>query len=517
MLAALGCGDASPAANGTAGGQGEGVLLYGCGADATTLDPADAEDGESIKAIVNLFDTLVGYPMDSAQLEPSLATHWSRSDDHLRWTFQIRQGVRFHDGTPLDAEAVVFSLARLIDPDHPERHDAKLPYGLDYQVIEKVTATGPFEVELKLKRPSGVLLRNLAMFAASIVSPTAFRSAGEEFKTRPVGTGPFRIGEWVPNERLVLEANPDHWRGPPGVAKIIFQPIAEPAARLRQLKSGAIDMADGLSIPVRKQVEEDPALRLLTAPGMNFGYFAMNTTRPPFDDVRVRRALAHAIDKRAILASAFENAGAIATTPIPPSLWGHDASLEDYRHDPAAARRLLAEAGVKPGHKVRFWAMRNSRPYMPAPEKVAAMIQQQLREVGIETEIMSPPWSQYLDQVGNGEHEACLMGWSTDNADPNNFLYSLLDPDHAHPPNASNVSFYRSEPFHQLILAAQAESDQAKRVELYRQAQRIVHDDCPMVPLVSLELAIATRANVENYRVHPTGIAFLREVRIRGE
>lgn len=490
----------------------ESVLIYASGADATTLDPADAEDGESVKVIVNVFDTLLTYADDSADLVPGLATKWSESPDRLEWTFELRDGVQFHDGTPFNAEAVVFTLGRLIDPNHPHRHDAKLPLGSDYQVIETVEATDPRTVLVRLKHPSGVLLRNLAMFPSSIVSPTAVQKEGENFKIRPVGTGPFHFQEWIANEKLVLGKNPDYWRGPVAVEQIIFKPIAEPAARLRQLETGEIDMADGLSIPVREEIRSNPHLRLATSPGMNIGYFAMNMDHPPFGDARVRRAIAHAIDKRAILASAYDNAGQITSTPLPPTLWGADPEIADYPFDPGRARELLKEAGVAPGTKIGFWAMRNSRPYMPTPEKVAAVIQQQLREVGLEPVIQSPPWSQYLSQTGNGEHDVCLMGWSTDNADPDNFLYTLLDKDNASPPNANNLSFYRSEPLHDLLIRAQRESDQAKRIQLYKEAQRIIREDCPMIPLVSLEMATGLGPRVKEYELHPTGIVFLRNV-----
>ncbi|MFO0945906.1 MAG: ABC transporter substrate-binding protein [Planctomycetota bacterium] len=319
----------------------ESVLIYASGADATTLDPADAEDGESVKVIVNVHDTLLTYADDSAELIPGLATKWTESPDRLEWTFELRENVKFHDGTPFDAEAVVFSLERLIDPNHPHRHDAKLPLGSDYQVIEKVEAKGTHVVILRLKHPSGVLLRNLAMFPSCIVSPTAVKESGEDYKIRPVGTGPFRFEEWVTNEKLVLRKNEAYWRGAPEVEHLIFKPIAEPASRLRQLATGEIDMADGLSIPVREEIRKNSKLRLATSPGMNFGYFAMNMDRPPFGDVRVRRAIAHAIDKKAILASAYDNAGQITSTPLPPTLWGADPEIRDYPFDPGRAKELL--------------------------------------------------------------------------------------------------------------------------------------------------------------------------------
>ena len=515
LLGFVGCGPATIPIG--PGADGKTTLIYGRGADSTTLDPADAEDGESVKAIVNLFDNLVTYADDSTDLAPGLATAWTMSEDRLRWTFTLRAGVTFHDGAPFDAEAVVFTFERLIDAEHPDLHDAKVPYAADFKVIEKVEATGPLEVAFTLERPSGVFLRNLAMFTAGIVSPDAVRKHGEQFKVRPVGSGPFRFEEWRPSEKLSLVAFADHWRGPPKVDRVIFKPILEDAARLRQLRSGEIDMADELGIPIREQIRRDDSLRLQTLPGLNIGYLALNNSRPPFDSRKARLAIAHAIDKSEILESVYENAGVIADTLVPKTLWGHDDSIASYPHDPDLARKLLAEAGIEPGSAIRFWAMTNPRPYMPAPSRVAAVLQQQLRAVGVEMRIQSPPWSQYLDQVGNGEHEACLLGWQTDNADPDNFLYALLDKDNAIPPHALNVSFYKSDELHDLLIAAQRESDQAKRTELYHQAQKIIHRDCPMIPLMSLELAVGMRERVVDYHLHPTGNVYLRSVRVQRE
>jgi peptide/nickel transport system substrate-binding protein len=294
------------------------------------------------------------------------------------------------------------------------------------------------------------------------------------------------------------------------VSGVIFKPIFEPAARRRQLLSGEIHMADELSIPVRKQIKEDAGLVLETAPGMNTAYLAMNNDRPLFKDRRVRQAIAHAIDKEAIARSAYEGEGTIATTLVPKAMWGHHPTLTSYSYDPEKSRGLLKEAGVAQGTKVIFYAMRNSRPYLPSPEQVTAIITQQLKEIGLDPVVQSPDWASYLDQVGNGEHDICLMGWQTDNADPDNFLYALLDKENATPPKAHNLSFYRSEEVHALLVKGQGETDQSARLEFYLKAQEIIHEDCPMVPLMHLDLAVAKTKNVVGYKLHPTGLVMLR-------
>ncbi len=454
------------------------ILIYGRGQDAVTLDPADAEDGESVKILTNVFDTLVHYDENGTDIVPALAEKWEVSADGKLWKFSLREGVRFHDGTPFDADSVAFTFGRLIDPKSPHRYGAANPYRADYAVIERVEVINPSEVVFHLRQPSGVFLRKLAMFPASMVSPRALAESKESFRTQPVGTGPFRFVEWLPKERLTLAAFTEHWRGSPKVSEVIFKPIFEPAARRRQLLSGEIHMADELSIPVRKQIKEDAGLVLETAPGMNTAYLAMNNDRPLFKDLRVRQAIAHAIDKEAIARSAYEGEGTIATTLVPKAMWGHHPKIENYPFDPEKSRSLLKEAGVLPGTKIIFYAMRNSRPYLPSPEQVTAIIAQQLKEIGFDPVVQSPDWSSYLDQVGNGEHDICLMGWQTDNADPDNFLYALLDKENAVPPKAHNLSFYRSDQVHELLVKGQQETDQSVRLELYLKAQEIIHRDC---------------------------------------
>lgn len=506
---------ASSACTPTPVGDPSRTLIYGRGDDSVTLDPADAEDGESVKIITNVFDTLVHYADDSAQLVPALATEWSVSEDGRRWSFKLREGVEFHDGSVFDADAVVFTFNRLIDPNCADRADAAVPYRADYSVIERVEAAGPREVVFHLKRPSGVFLRLAAMFPASIVSPKAVRELGRDVKKHPVGTGAFRFQEWRGKEYVTIVAHESHWRGRPKLDQVIFKPILEPAARRRQLAGGEIHMADELSIPVRQQIRSDSSLVLQTCPGMNTAYLAMNNDHKPFDDPRVRRAIAHAIDKEAIARSAYENEGTIATTLIPKAMWGHHVGIVDYPHDPAKAKELLREAGVEPGTKIKFMAMRNGRPYMPSPDQAAAIVTQSLREIGFDPVVHSPDWSQYLDQVGRGEHDICLFGWITDTADPDNFLYALLDKDNAVLPKAHNVCFYRSEPVHELLIQAQQETKQEKRAELYLKAQEIIHQDCPMVPLMHLDLATGLRPEVEGYRVHPTGLVILRNTSLK--
>ncbi len=488
------------------------TLVYGRGADSEKLDPQDIEDGESVKVCTNVFDTLVTYGPDGPDIVPCLALSWEHSADGKTWSFKLRPNVKFHDGTPFDSSAVVFCFDRLLNPDNPHKYDANFPYRSFYEVIDKIAAPDPATVVFQLEQPNATFLANLAMFPAMIFSPASVKEKEDRFPFEPVGTGPFKFVRWDRNERIVLDANPDYWDGRPKVDRVIFRPIPENSVRFQLLKSGELDLIDGLNLSDLDAVKEDPGLTLLEVPGMNFGYLAMNTGRKPFDDPRVRRAVAHAVDRDKVIKLALRGHGSTGPNPIPPTVWGYHDKLQSWPYDPAKAKALLAEAGLASGFAADLWAMPNPRPYMPEPQKVAQILQEDLRAVGIRTKIVSFDWQTYREKVRHGEHDMCLLGWITDNGDPDNFLYALLDQDNAVPGSALNVSFYRNGAVHDLLVAAQKELEPAKRLGLYHDAQKQILEDVPMLPLAYLPEYAASRKRVSGYRLHPIGIVRLKPV-----
>ncbi|MBI2191709.1 MAG: ABC transporter substrate-binding protein [Planctomycetes bacterium] len=493
------------------------VLIYGRGEDSKKLDPADVTDGESVKVAVNVFDTLITYAEESAELRPGLALKWEGSRDGLNWIFHLRPGVRFHDDTPFNAEAVLFTFQRLLDAENPYRFGGAFAYSPSYQMIESVRAVDDLTVEFRLKYPAVVFLPNLAMFPASIVSPEAVKRWSKDFFRQPVGTGPFIFQTWTPHEKLVLKANPGYWDGKPGVERLIFKPVKENTARALQLENGVIHLMDGIDFADVDRLKQAAGVIVQTAPGMNLAYLALNCETRPFDDARVRRAIAHAVHKPRILKLAYHGYGQAGVNPLPPTVWGYHAGIEDWPYDPARGRTLLQEAGLAAGFKSQLWAMPNPRPYMPQPKQVAQVIKEGLKEIGVQVEIVSYDWNQYLDRVANGEHPMCLLGWTTDNGDPDNFLYELLDRDKAVKGSANNVCFYRNDRLHELLVGAQREFDPEKRRQGYLQAQEIIHQDVPMIPLAYLPLVAAHSTRVKGFRLHPTGVLRLHRVRLEDE
>ena len=488
------------------------TLVWGRGQDSVTLDPADATDGESVKAIESLFDTLVRYKDGSTEVEPSLATEWETSDDHLTWTFTLREGVTFHDGTPLNAEAVVFSFQRQLDDDHPH-HDGEFVYWHDqFSFVKDVQAQGDMQVVFTLDEPFVPFLTNLAMFTASIVSPAQFAKlaeagdAGQTFKNNPVGTGPFRLKEWRRGEALVLEAFDAHWEGRPKLDQVILRTISDNNSRASLLQKGTIHGMDGINPADVGMLEDAEGVSVVQQPGMNVAYMSFNNLQAPFDDARVRRACALALDLDRIAERLYYGLAVPAKNPLPPTLVGYNDDLPARKKDVAAAKALLAEAGHPDGFETSLWTMTNPRPYMPQPDKLATYVKNSLKEIGVEVTIVQKEWASYLEEVQKAEHAICFLGWIGDNGDPDNFLYVLLDKNNTEIGKASNYSFYRSEPVHDLLTQARVEFDPAKRAKLYQQAQATIYEDVPMVPLVHNAQVVGLRGEVTGFRLHPTGL-----------
>jgi peptide/nickel transport system substrate-binding protein len=488
------------------------AVFVGRTSDAINLDPARVTDSESAEVTEQIFDHLVRFKPDSAEIEPGLATSWSVSGDGRVWTFNLRTGVRFHDGTPFDADAVVFSFDRQRDPHHPFHQEDYIYWETNFRNIQNVDKLDAHTVRITIERPYAPFLSNLAMFPVSIVSPTAVKKFGAEFSRHPVGTGPFRFVDWSPGERIILTANPNYWGGAPQVQHLVFVAIRDPRQRLVALEGGSIDVAENLSPEDLQFVALHPELTLYRVAGNNVGYLAMNVTHPPFNDVRVRRAVNYAVNKTAIVKLIYQGLASEATSPVPPSLWGHvDEPL--YKYDRAMAMKLLAEAHyAQPKRRPRLYVMDTPRAYMPTPETVARIIQHNLRDVGMDVEVVVNEFDTHVRLTQSGMHDLCLLGWSADTIDPDNFLYVLFDPENAEPGNARNVAFYRNPELHGILSWAQETSDRADRERFYRRAQELIARDAPWVPLAHGEVIVAARRSLAGLKLHPSATVYFSTV-----
>ncbi|MGN7478474.1 ABC transporter substrate-binding protein [Solibacillus silvestris] len=488
------------------------VLVFGRGADSVSLDPGIVTDGESFKVTQNLFETLLNFGEQDTTIHPGLAKEWKVSDDGLTYTFQLQEGVKFHDGTDFNAEAVIKNINRWKGGKEEDFYYFNSMFKAEGEdIIKDVTAEGDHTVIFTLTRPQAPFLKNLAMSPFGIGSPTAFEAAGDKFGDQPVGTGPFKFTDWKRNDSITIEKFADYWQeGLPKLDKVIFRSIPDNSARLNELMAGNIDLADGVNPSDGKTVEGDSTLQLIERPSMNIGYLGLTNTRAPFDNKLVRQAVNYAIDKQAIVDAFFEGRAEVAANPMPSSISGYNDAISPYPYDPEKAKSLLAEAGYD-GKEIELWAMPVPRPYMPDGAKVAEVIQKNLEDVGIPSKIVTFEWATYLEKAKNGEADAFMLGWTGDNGDADNFIYTLLDKDNI---GSNNYAFYSNEEVHGLLIKAQSETDENVRNDLYKKAQEIIHEDAPWVPLAHSTPLLAAKAGVKDFKPHPTGSDKLDKVSI---
>ena len=484
-----------------------GTLTYGRASDAVTLDPHMAEEFETFTVVANIFDGLVNYKKDSTEVVPALATSWETSKDGKQWTFHLRKNVLFHDSTPFDAQAVVFNFLRLLDPNHPY-YRSDFPYTrFTFQYVKEVKALDQYTVQIVLERPYAPFLANLAMPAARIVSPAAVRKWGDNFTRHPVGTGPFIFQEWVQRDHITLIRNDRYWGQKPYLDKLIFRCIPDKTERYIAFQNDQIQIMDNVDPADIAQLKKLKDKKIKMQPGLNISYIAMNTQKKPFDSRLVRQAVNHAVNKKKLIKLFYKGLAIPAKNPIPPTIWSYNDKIQDYEYNPQKAKTLLQKAGYTQGLKISLWSMRNPRPYMPDPQHIAQVIKANLEAVGMEVDLRLFELKAYWQALNSRAYDMCLLGWVSDNGDPDNFLYVLLDKTNAIEPDPYNNAFFVHDQLHELLVKAQQIIKTEQRARLYKQAQEIIHHECPWVPLAHLYRIIALDSRVHGPIIHPTNLS----------
>jgi ABC-type transport system substrate-binding protein len=484
-----------------------GVLVFGRSGDAVGLDPGRETDGESFYIADNVYETLTEFKPGTTEIMPGLAKSWDVSADGLTFTFHLQTGVKFHDGTDCNADAVVFSLARQFKKDHPFYNMGPWQYwsAMDMDnIVSDVVAVNDSTVKIILKKKEAPFLANLAMNFSAIVSPTAAAKYGKDFSSNPVGTGPFKFVSWTKDDNIVLEKFDGYWGKKAYLDRVIFKVIPDATARWLALKKGEVDLIDFPNPADMAAIQADANIKIVKQAGMNVGYLALNTAKKPFDSKLVRQAMNYAINKKEIIDAVYGANGMAAKNPLPPGMWSYNDKIEDYGYNPTKAKQLLAQAGLPNGFSMNLWAMPVSRPYNPNARKVAEIMQAQYAKVGIKAEIVSYEWGTYLDKIAQGEHDACLIGWTGDNGDPDNFLWVLLSIPATELP-AQNYSFWKNTKFNDLIKQAKETTDMAKRTSLYQQAQVVFHEEAPWVTIAHSVIAEPMKKTVQGFLLYPTG------------
>ena len=324
-----------------------GTLVFARSGDSVGLDPGRETDGESFYGSTQVYDTLVEFVPGTTEVRPALAESWTFSDDGLTVTFNLRKGVKFHDGTDLTSEAVVFSFERQFKEDHPFYKNGPWKYWgyMDMDnIVADVIAVDDYTVEFKLKKKEAPFIANLAMDFAAIVSPAAAEKFGEDLASNPVGTGPFKFVSWIKDDNMVFERNPDYWGGDVYLDRLIIKVIPDATARWLALKKGEVDVVDFPSPEDLPEMQSTDGIKVIQQEGLNVGYLALNNEKAPYDNVKVRQAMNYAIDRDEIVTAVYGAAGKPAKNPLPPTMWSYNDDIDAYPYDPELAKKLLAEA-----------------------------------------------------------------------------------------------------------------------------------------------------------------------------
>jgi len=505
-------------------------LVYCAEASPEFFSPSINYNETSFDATQQIFDNLLTFDSGTTNLSPALATRWEVSNDGLEYTFHLRHGVKwqanalFKPTRDFNADDVIFTLERAWKLNHPYFFvtHADHPYFNAMamgEILKSVRKLDPYTIKFTLNAPMAPFAANLAMAWAGIQSAeygAAMLKAGksELFDQMPLGTGPFQWVDYKKDTSISFKAFDRHWAGRPKLDRLTFVIDADPVVRWTKLREGQCHVVANPHPYDIPQMQQDARVKVMSQTGLNVGFLAYNSSKKPFDDVRVRRALNMAINKRKILRALYKHTAVPAINPIPPIQWGYSRDVADDVYDPTASKRLLVEAGYADGFSTELWAMSVQRPYMPDAVGVAKMIREDLAVIGVIVDIKSPDWTQYVQGLKAGEHEMSLFGWVGGNGDPDNFLGTLLG---CSAINGFNASRFCDSRYEDLIQQARRKSDRQERSRLYESAQVIAKEQAPWLTLSHAIQFKTVRREVIGFELSPVGRLNFHRVQIAAE
>jgi peptide/nickel transport system substrate-binding protein len=521
------------------------TMTFATSADPVVLDGILVSDGESLRAIDQMFEGLVTLEPGGTEVIPNLATEWTTSEDGRDWTFTLREGVTFHDGTDFNADAVCYNFDRWFNFTGSFQNPAATYY---WQTVfggfkktdpdsgapaesnfKSCTVDDEHTVTISLNNPSSSFLAAMALTNFTFASPTAleeydanegrvnaegiFRATGTYGTEHPTGTGPFMFEEWVRNESLTMTRNPDYWGDFEGnIETLIFQPIPDNAARLQALQTGEIQGYDLVEPQDMETISGNPDLQLLDRPAFNVGYVGMNQAIKPLDDIAVRQAVAHAIDRQEVVDAFYGGQGVVAKEFMPPEVFGYADDVTEYEYDPDKARQILEDAGYDLPVEVSFaYPTDVSRPYMPVPQDNFEAMVADLEECCFKVKKESAIWSpDYLDNVDNGRYGLYLLGWTGDFGDPDNFIGTFFQ-------TPQRAWGFENEEIFTCLDEAETETDPDARTAKYEECNRLIMDFLPGLPYVHTKPALAFAANVTGYQPSPVSLEPFSVVTVGGQ
>lgn len=427
------------------------TLVWAQGADVTSLDPHQGKETPSVEVTCQIFDTLVTVDPETNEIVGQIAESWEQTDD-LTYVFQIRQGIKFHDGSDLTAEDVKFSLERAIN-------SAAVSYIVDF--IDTVTVDGDYTVTVKTKEPYGPALRNLAIPFAAIVPKAVVEADEDAFILNPIGSGPYTFVEWKQGDHITLKAFDDYYAGKPQTENLTMRVIPEASQRSIALETGEVDLAYDLAVNDISRINENESTTVYEVPSLSCWYISLNMNKEPFNNPLVREALSYAIDRQTLVDTINAGSGEPADSIIAPGVFGYySTGVREY--NPEKAKELLAEAGYPNGFDCSLWVNDNQ-----SRIEMCQAMQNMFQQVGVNVNLEVLEFGSYISRTTNGEHDMAYFGWTTSSGDADYTYYSL---EHSSQQGAAgNRSFINDPEVDALVEEARSTSDEATREELYKE------------------------------------------------
>jgi peptide/nickel transport system substrate-binding protein len=533
-LALTACGgEKSTSGGGQEGTQQGGTLVFAASADPVSMDPAFISDGESIRVTNQIYEGLVKTKAGSTEIEPSLAKSWTSSPDAKVWNFELQQGVKFHDGTPFNAQAVCDNFNRWYNFKGLLQSDSVSYYWVSFfggfsdkktpSLYQSCEAKDDDSVTITLTQPSASFLAALSQSAFSISSPTALKKydadkvsgtadepkfEGSYGLEHPTGTGALKFESFAANDKVVLARYDDYWGAKSILDKVIIRTIPDLPARRQALEAGEIqgyDNADPGDVEALKA-----NYQVIQRPAFNVAYVGFNQKKKPLDNIKIRQAVAYALNRDALIKAKYPPGSIVASQFMPPEVQGYNDNVTKYSYDPNKAKQLIAESGVK-DPTIEFWYPTSvSRPYMPDPAANFQAFKSDLEKVGFKIVPKSAPWRpNYNNATQSGQAAMFLLGWTGDFGDADNFIgvfFQKFSP---------QFGFDNKEIF-SLLDNAERETDPAKRVETYKQANEAIMKFLPGVPYAHTGPFLVFTKNVKGYIPSPVTTELFSTVSLQG-
>lgn len=495
-----------------------GTLTFGQNQPIKTPDPTNPQTyPAAYEANFTIYNNLVTFDPE-LNIVPDLAESWETSPDGTTWTFKLRQGVKFHDGTPFNAKAVEAHVRRILDPKTASPNRNLWEHIRDVKVVDDRT------VQLVTAKPFGAMLNYLAHGSGGIPSPSAVEQWGDAYAQHPTGTGPYKLDSFTPGTELVLARNDDFFKGRPPLDRVRFRVIPEVGARVAALEAGEVDVINDVPPEEAQRLEKSKDIRIIRKPGLRTFWMEFNLNLDIFKDKQVRQALNHAVDKESIVKNLFLGYASVLDSPAAKTIKGY-VPAGSYPYDPAKARQMLEGAGWRPGadgvlekdgQRMKF-SINTAEGEYPKDIQVVEAVQANLKAIGCDVSIWkveaASRWSYLRLPIAEAKGEMISFGFNPSNGDLGYHLNAVFrsNKDRTKAPDVWNLMWYQNDQVDRLLDQANETADQTKRYQLLGEAQKLIWDDAPVIWLYALDLLTGTRADVQNVYVWPTVFTVVRE------